>query len=157
MSHSRIALLTVLLVAAISVVSNGQDSCSPVQIVATSNADTIFVTHMNAYTNCCIELEVEVGVEDNVVNFYEADVGPPCDCICCFNLRFDANGFAAGRHIVRVWTGTHLIGETEVEVEGTGGVPVIGLVSSGACLGDPGGQQPQQSSITWGKVKTIYR
>ncbi len=159
MSHSRIALLIVPLVLLLANAANGQHSCAPVQIIATSNADTIFVQHVNAYTNCCIELVVELGVEEFDVNFYESDVGPPCNCLCCFNLRFDANGFAAGHYVVRVWdgSGTYLIGESEVDVDGPGGAPVLGVVNSGECRDPEPVLEPQEVSVTWGKVKTVYR
>jgi hypothetical protein len=159
MSQNRTTLLLALLaVLFVTTAYGSQDECVPEEVVATSSADTIFVQHLNAYANCCLELEIAVGVTEFIVDFYETDVGEDCDCMCCFNLRYDASGFAAGHYTVRVWNenGSILHGETEVDVEGSGEFPLVGRILSGDCL-DPAAVEPPETSITWGEVRAIYR
>ena len=161
MSQNRIVFLFVSFVLLLATAAYGQEECVPEEILATSNADTIFVEHLNVWVNCCLELSVAVDVQEFVVNFYEGDLGPPCDCLCCFNLHYDAHGFAAGHYVVRVWNedGSFLHGETEVDVEGPGGTPIVGGVDRGECLNAAAVRDPEPSevSLTWGEVRAIYR
>jgi hypothetical protein len=156
MKRGRIALLCTLLLAAASTAA-AQEECDPDQILATSNADTIFVQHLNAYKNCCLELVVDVEVDGFIVDFYESDIGEPCDCMCCFHLAYDADGFAAGHYTVRVWTGNHLYGEAEVDVEGPGSIPRIGSVESGPCSEPAAVTEPVLTNLSWGRIRTGYR
>jgi hypothetical protein len=107
------------------------DCINPDVIIVTSSADTILVDHMNATKNCCSTLTVDVTSEDFVVDFVEGDAGDFCTCVCCFNLNYDANGFAAGHYLVRVWYLGELIGQGEVDVAGSGEDLALGAVASG--------------------------
>jgi len=159
MKRGRIAFPMVLLIVALATPDLARSDCGPQEITATASADTICVEHLHAYENCCLDLRVEIEAEAFVVDFYESDVGEACDCLCCFLLRYDAYGFAAGHYQIRVWNedGSVLYGETEVDVEGNGDTPVLDVVLRGDCE-EPGAvKEETEVPITWGKVRAEYR
>ena len=154
MTTTRAALgfATVLVLLAASS-SLAQPPCAPDEVTARSSADTIFVEHRHAELNCCLVLALDIRVGALTVDFYESDTGEPCDCYCCFDLRYAASGFTPGRWRVRVWdaAGTVLHGETEVEVNGTGGPPQVAWMFSGDCV------TVQVDARTWGGIRELYR
>lgn len=139
---------------------SAQFDCGPDLILAKASGDTIFVQHLQAERNCCTDLTLRMEVAGEVVDFYEGDGGDWCYCICCFELAYDANGFAPGQYLVRVWNedGSELYGEADVEVPGSGMAPQIGSLERGDCLttaDTPDGGSP--IPITWGAVRARYR
>ena len=135
-------------------VARADGFCGPDTILVRASADTIYVRHENALKNCCLELHVRLDLQDAVVDFYEEDVGDPCHCICCFDLNYLADGFAAGHYTVRIWNedGSILFGQAEVEVVGDGSAPHLISAAAGECQ-DP---QPIQRT-SWGVIRTIFR
>lgn len=128
--------------------------CGADTILVRAAADTVYVNHANATMNCCLELRVEMEVGANVIDFYEVDAGGRCDCICCFDLDYRADGFPMGVYMVRVWdaTGSTLYGQAEVAVPGAGAEPRVVAALQGEC------QHPQASgTTTWGKIRALYR
>jgi len=152
MIRARIGFLIVLIAGALPGAVRGQPICGPDRITARSVADTIFVQHAQATRNCCTDLQLQVHTVAFVANFYEAETGTSCHCTCCFVLRYEAHGFAAGRYLVRVWDeqGTVLYGETEVDVSGVGTAPTVGWADRGDCQGEP------IRSATWAMIRGLY-
>jgi hypothetical protein len=154
--HAAVLLaLAVTLSSAILVTPLGaQLPCPEDEIEVVARADTLFVEHRNAFRNCCYELKLDFNVNEEIIDFYEGETGPPCDCMCCFNLRYSASGFAAGHYTVRVWNGdgTELFGSVEVDVKGEAGAPEIVTTDLGKCIG-PTPIDPK----TWSSVKEIFK
>ncbi|MBM3286183.1 MAG: hypothetical protein FJY88_02370 [Candidatus Eisenbacteria bacterium] len=163
MMRGRIALLplvALLLLAPLAPAPALAQWCTGEAIQASSRADTIYVHHIQAPKNCCSILVIDLETEGFIANFYETEFEPFCTCTCCFNLRYYGAGFAPGHYIVRVWDGFgNLIGETEVDVLGSGTQPFAGGVDKGECLepgvvDDPPGSERRLTS--WGKLRTLY-
>lgn len=141
----------------LAMVAGAQD-CGPDIIQATSAADTIFVSHYNAEKNCCTGLAVDVQVDGFVADFVEREIEPYCFCICCFNLDYDANGFAPGTYHVRVWDEFGVLyGETDVQVSGSGASPRIGTVDKGSCGVATVDDGPRAVVRSWGEIRFLYR
>jgi hypothetical protein len=130
-------------------------NCDPEFVLASASADTIFVEHGNALKNCCLELTVGLTVDAWIVDFREGDVGPECDCVCCFEHGYEGHDFAPGRYLVRVWVGDRLAGEVGVDVEGPGGTGALGEVLQGECL--TAVVEPLRRWESWGGVRLGFR
>ena len=131
----------------------GQVPCPPDLVTARASGDTIFVSHAAAERNCCSTLTLRLAAAGFVADFYEGESEPFCRCTCCFDLAYDAHGFAAGHWLVRVWdeAGTVLYGQTAVDVP-VGGLEVaVGNVVRGDC--NPVATLP----ATWSVLRGLYR
>lgn len=128
----------------------------PDVIIVASRADTIFVDHLNATRNCCSTMTVDVAAEDFVVDFVEGETGEFCNCICCFNLDYEAHGFATGHYVVRVWFQGELVGEAEVDVEGPEGAVFVGTIAKGECLTLATVEEGLVQATTWGRLRTGF-
>jgi hypothetical protein len=154
MSCGRIAFMVSCISILFPFAARAGGFCGADTIHVRAIADTVFVEHENAVMNCCLDLQIDLQVEGNVIDFYERDAGDPCHCICCFDLDFHAGGFEAGHYTVRVWdaVGSLLHGQAELDVPGAGGGPHLLTVRQGEC------QDPQASGeTTWGKIRALYR
>jgi hypothetical protein len=147
-------LLVVLLPGFASRVGAGGE-CDPEFVHASVSADTILVEHRNTLKNCCLDLTVNLTVEDGAVEFREGDVGSECDCICCFDHRYEAHGIPPGHHVVRVWVDDRLAGEVEVDVEGQGKAGALGESVQGNCV--PAAVDPPARQESWGRVRSGFR
>jgi hypothetical protein len=56
--------------------------------------------HFNAMYNCCLKYEVSYIFEGVDIMIVESDTGPPCDCICLFDLESILYDLADGQYIV---------------------------------------------------------
>lgn len=135
--------------------AGGASDCSPEVVFVIASADTIAIDHRNTTKSCCLELTVDLVVQDLTVDFREGDAGPQCRCYCCFEHRYQAAGFPAGHYLVRVWVGDRLAGEAEVDVEGPGQAGALGEVVQGDCL--PISDEPLPSLQSWGRVRLGFR
>lgn len=153
MMRGAIALLLLVLVPWFVPPVAAEYPCAPDLVAAQSNADTIFVLHANAERNCCSQLTLTVSTREFTVDLFEGEAEPYCHCMCCFDLRYEAHGFAAGRYRVRVWneSGSELYGETTVDVAGPGGALALGAATRGDCI------QVATQPATWSGVRTVYR
>ncbi len=88
------------------VVTSHQSECLPFQ---DGEDDTIeyevrgcklLIFHNNVVINCCLEYEPEVTVQDNTILVVEVDNGPPCDCICPFDLEVGIEWLEPGTYTV---------------------------------------------------------
>jgi hypothetical protein len=130
----------------------GQVPCTPDVVHAQAHADSIFVLHANAQRNCCSTMTLRLVTGSFVADFYEGEAEPFCRCECCFDLHYDARGFAAGHWLVRVWNeaGTELFGQAEVDVSGAGSNAALGGMDRGDCVSVA--VQPS----TWSAVRRTY-
>lgn len=129
--------------------------CGADTIRVTSLADSIFVTHLHAFKQGCLQLAVTAIAGAQVVSFYERDdSGRPCLPLCCFDHVYGAAGLSTGRYTVRVYdeTGSILYGEQDVDVAGPGGLFGPFLITQG----DPMCVEPA-TETTWGSMRLIYR
>ena len=53
--------------------------------------------------NCCLEMAVEAILDGDVVKVYLTDHGPPCDCICGFDVDVTVTGLLDGAYDVVVF------------------------------------------------------
>lgn len=137
----------------LAVGAGAQPVCAPDDVQATASGDTISVQHRNAERNCCSTLTLVVHQENFVVDFLEGEAEPWCRCLCCFDMRHEAWGFAPGHYTVRVWdeTGSTLYGEDEVDVTAGGsGVLILGQLQPGDCT-------VRAAPQTWSAVRALYR
>lgn len=78
---------------------------------------TVRVLHEYVVTNCCLEYRAKVSVSGSSVEVHEVDEGPPCDCICPYDLETRIDGLESGRYTVVVHAFLHKDPlEFEVEV-----------------------------------------
>jgi hypothetical protein len=65
------------------------------ECVEYSWADGILkVRHVNAGFNCCATITAEVQPGDYTIFLEESESGPPCDCLCLYDLEFEIRGIA---------------------------------------------------------------
>lgn len=164
MVRGRIILSCAALLLFLCAAANAQDGCHfPDAIYVTSDADTIFVNHDQADMNCCSTLAISIVQDGFTVDFYEDETGDLCVCMCCFNLEYEGHGFGPGHYLVRIWKasdpGYDFIGQGEVDVEGNGAGPVIGLAAKGDCMApqDVPNETPGVRAKTWGGLRSLYR
>lgn len=149
-----VTLLLTLFLLCLAVSAAAQLPCPDDEINATSRADTIFIEHRHAERNCCYDLQLRLEVAGQDVDFFEGETGAPCDCICCFDLRYSASNFAAGHYNLRFWNGdgTEFYGSVAIDVDGGGQAPKIASADRGECV-DPVTVAP----TTWSLMKKLFR
>lgn len=74
------------------------DPDTPDEIAVDVEACALRIRHRNVVTNCCLEYEVTATVQDGTIEVEEIDVGPPCDCLCPFDLEIILSGLEAGAY-----------------------------------------------------------
>ncbi len=60
------------------------------------------MTHTSVHINCCLAYEPKVGIEGFTITIEEVDNGPPCDCVCWFDLGLTIEGLPPGIYTVAV-------------------------------------------------------
>jgi len=148
-----IVIGTIVLLLFLAPTVAGQMPCPPDRVTAVASADTIFVVHAAAERNCCSTLTLRLNTGNFVADFFEGEAEPFCVCLCCFDLHYEAQGFAAGHWLVRVWddAGAVLFGQAEVDVAGAGTGAALLAMERGDCLA----LAVQPSS--WSAVRQTYR
>ena len=91
--------------------------------------NSILISHMNAFYNCCLDYQVEYEFDGNNITAYEYDRGDACFCMCYFNLHSAVYDLEDGEYIVTLigdpnWpTNGDTIGVDTVTVPGLIGGP----------------------------------
>ena len=97
---------------------------------AEASGNSILISHMNAFYNCCLDYQVEYEFNGNNITAYEYDRGDPCFCMCYFNLHSAVLDLEDGEYVVT------LIGDpnepTNGDTIGVDTVSVPGLIG-GPC------------------------
>jgi hypothetical protein len=85
-------------------------------IVVWSHGDTAWVTHKNAYYNCCSAIQTRLERTPEGFNLYEYDVAIyGCRCMCYFDLTTTIYGLSPGVYLIRVFNKAgKLVGEVEL-------------------------------------------
>ena len=60
----------------------------------------LHIHHMYAFYQCCLEYFVDFQFAGNDITAVEQDFGPPCDCLCTFNLESILYDLAVGEYTV---------------------------------------------------------
>jgi len=60
----------------------------------------LHIHHMYATYQCCLEYFVDYQIAGNDITAVEQDFGPPCDCLCSFNLESILYDLAVGEYAV---------------------------------------------------------
>lgn len=109
-------------------------------IVAAFREDTLFVTHFNAFYNCCFEIDMNFHQDGSLLNFIELPTGDPCRCMCYFDITSTVVGLVPGTYIIRVWNEDQsgLFGET-----------VIIIPSGTALKSQPLSNEPPSPNRRW--------
>jgi hypothetical protein len=68
------------------------------EIVVEVTGCTLHIFHRNVVINCCLEYSPRVEVEGYSIEVTEVDTGPPCDCICPFDLEVTIDGLEPGMY-----------------------------------------------------------
>ncbi len=80
----------------------GQVTGNPGEVLLEVEDCTLVLRHLKADLNCCLEYQVGVELDGASVEIVEKDAGPPCDCICPFDLEARIDGLAPGFYTVTV-------------------------------------------------------
>lgn len=90
------------------------------KIIAKVKGNNVYVTHRNAWYNCCLEeIRVELEQEGNQLKLIETEIleGSGCRCMCLYNVSATISDLAAGEHVIQVLNEDQgLIGEITVTV-----------------------------------------
>jgi len=78
----------------------GELTDDPDRIEVTVEDCTLVVRHLNVVVNCCLEYKPKVETDGSTIRITEVDVGPPCDCICPFDLEITVEGLEPGRYTI---------------------------------------------------------
>jgi hypothetical protein len=79
-------------------------------IVIWSHADTAWVTHKNAYYNCCSAIVTQVERTPEGFNLYEDDMAIYlCRCMCYFDVTTTIYGLSPGIYFIRVFDTGHAL------------------------------------------------
>jgi hypothetical protein len=62
----------------------------------------LHIHHMEAIYQCCLEYFVEYQIAGVDITAIEHDTGPPCDCICRFNLESILYDLQVGSYSIRL-------------------------------------------------------
>ncbi|HAK93796.1 MAG TPA: hypothetical protein DCM87_01985 [Planctomycetes bacterium] len=60
------------------------------------------MTHTSVHINCCLAYEPRVDINGFDITIVEIDNGPPCDCVCWFDLGLTIEGLPPGTYTVAV-------------------------------------------------------
>ena len=89
-------------------------------VIFSAHGDTIFVTHQDAFYNCCSEIVVDVVQTAEGFDLFERDTSQElCDCMCDFDIATIISGVTEGEYLVRLFdTYGNLAGSEVVTVYG---------------------------------------
>ncbi len=62
----------------------------------------LYIYHRGVVTNCCLEYTPKVEIDGSVIRVTEIDSGPPCDCICPFDLEIAIEGLEPGMYVINM-------------------------------------------------------
>jgi hypothetical protein len=72
-------------------------------VIFSAHGDTIFVTHQDAFYNCCSEIKVNVIETADGFDLVEYDIGEACHCMCDFDITTIISGVSEGEYVVRLF------------------------------------------------------
>jgi len=72
-------------------------------VIFSAHGDTIFVTHQDAFYNCCSEIKVNVIETVDGFDLVEYDIGEACHCMCDFDITTTISGVSEGEYVVRLF------------------------------------------------------
>ena len=123
------------------------------------------IEHRAAMYNCCpepVSYQVELG--EGILTVTEiVGADPPCDCICCFNLKAEVTGLPSGLWTVRfTWLNEEdwqwLTEETQLVVPGpTEMAPAVQVDHEISDCLDVSAVPDQPADPSWDAVKAWYR
>jgi len=85
-------------------------------VLVWSRGDTAWVTHKNAFYNCCSIIKTRLERTPEGFNLYEYDIATIlCNCLCYFDITTTIYGLSPGVYLIRVFdTAGDLVGEVEL-------------------------------------------
>ncbi|MGB7061006.1 MAG: hypothetical protein WBF13_01470 [Candidatus Zixiibacteriota bacterium] len=73
-------------------------------VIFSARGDTIFVTHQDAFYNCCSEIVVDVVQTAGGFDLFERDTSEElCYCMCDFDIITAISGVSEGEYVVRLF------------------------------------------------------
>ena len=72
-------------------------------VIFNAHGDTIFVTHQDAFYNCCFEIRVNVAETADGFDLTEYYTGEACHCMCDFDITTTISGVSEGEYVVRLF------------------------------------------------------
>lgn len=87
-------------------------------VLVWTHVDTIWVTHKNAFYNCCSIIKTRLERTPEGFNLYEHDIATIlCHCLCYFDITTTIYGLSPGVYLIRVFdTAGELVGEVELVI-----------------------------------------
>jgi hypothetical protein len=87
-------------------------------VLVWSHGDTAWVTHKNAFYNCCLKIKVRIIPTPQGFDLYEyEEVGDLCNCMCYFDITTTIYGLFPGVYLIRVFdTAGNLVDEVELVI-----------------------------------------
>lgn len=90
------------------------------EIIAEVKGNEVYVTHRNAWYNCCLEeIKVELEQEGNLIKLIETAIleGSGCRCMCLYDVSAAISDLPAGEYVIQVLNEDQgLLGEVTVTV-----------------------------------------
>ncbi len=106
--------------AATGTIENSEGLSGEEKLTIVQEGPNINIAHENIIIECCYEsFGLSMVKEGNVINIYEELEFPDdmsCNCICAFRISSVIVNLTPGQYTVRVYLGTGLRGEKEIEV-----------------------------------------
>lgn len=128
-------------------------------------ASLLIIEHRAAMYNCCPEpVRYDVTLGQDLVTVTEmVGADPPCDCICCFNLKAEVSDLPAGLWTVRFTWLNEEDGQWQAE-QAQVAVPVTTPAADGVeardwisgCL-DAAAVPDPPPGPSWDSLKALYR
>jgi hypothetical protein len=89
-------------------------------VIFSAHGDTIFVTHQDAFYNCCSEIVTDVVQTAEGFDLFERDTSQElCHCMCDFDIATTISGVPEGEYVVRLFDiYGNLVGSEVVTVYG---------------------------------------
>lgn len=73
-------------------------------VIFSAHGDTIFVTHQDAFYNCCSEIAIDVVQTTEGFDLFERDTSEEaCYCMCDFDITAIISGVSEGEYVVRLF------------------------------------------------------
>jgi hypothetical protein len=73
-------------------------------VTFSAHGDTIFVTHQDAFYNCCSKIVVDLVQTERGFDLFERDISKElCFCMCDFDITTTISGVSEGEYLVRLF------------------------------------------------------
>lgn len=114
-----------------------------------------YVYHDDARFNCCPEMVITQDIDEDikVIDIFEQDTQPACDCMCFYDFTHEFEGLAPGEYTANVWEAD--CKECEFTLAGTTNFVIVSKISPlavfdtmSSCHEEPGVREtPERETV----------